>query len=282
MLTIRALEKTYPARGGAAPVAALQDIGLTVAPGAFFALLGPSGCGKTTLLQCLAGLETPDAGIIEIGGLPIFDAAKGIAVPANRRGLGMVFQSYAIWPHMTVAENVAFPLLHGGAGLSKETVRARVMEALARVKLTGFASRLAPHLSGGQQQRVALARAIVHAPRLLLLDEPLSNLDARLRDEMRVELRQLVKALGITTIFVTHDQTEAMSMADEIALLRNGRVVQRGTSEDFYFPARRVPSRPISWASAMSCPAASSRHAQAAAQYSRPASARSPAATSRD
>jgi len=169
-----------------------------------------------------------------MGGKTVFSSEENIVVPANKRDLGMVFQSYAIWPHMTVFENVAFPLIHGPRKAAKAEIAPRVKEALARVKLDHLSDRPAPLLSGGQQQRVALARALVHAPRLLLLDEPLSNLDAKLRDLMRSELRALVKSLGITTIFVTHDQVEAMSMSDRVALMRDGRIEQIGAPRDIY------------------------------------------------
>lgn len=235
MLTIDGLQKTYAARGGGQPVHALRGVSCHVEQGEFFALLGPSGCGKTTMLQSIAGLETPDRGEIRIGDRTVFNPDKSVFVPASQRKLGMVFQSYAIWPHMTVFDNVAFPLVHGAGKVAGSDIRARVMTALERVKLTEYADRLAPHLSGGQQQRVALARAIVHEPRLLLLDEPLSNLDARLRDTMREELRRLVKSLGITTIFVTHDQVEAMGMADRVAVLQGGSVVQIGPPEEIYY-----------------------------------------------
>ena len=169
-----------------------------------------------------------------MGGQTVFAADQSIVVPANKRDLGMVFQSYAIWPHMTVFENVAFPLEHGPRKAAKSDIAPRVRKALERVQLAHLSDRPAPLLSGGQQQRVALARALVHAPRLLLLDEPLSNLDAKLRDLMRIELRALVKSLGITTIFVTHDQVEAMSMSDRVALMRDGRIVQIGAPRDIY------------------------------------------------
>jgi iron(III) transport system ATP-binding protein len=233
VLSVRNLTKTYPGPDGA-PVTAIGGISFDVAKGEFFTLLGPSGCGKTTTLQCLAGLETPSSGAIEMAGRAVYCSERRVLVPANRRNLGMVFQSYAIWPHMTVFENVAFPLVHGPNKPPPDRVRPLVMQALDRVKLGDFHDRPSPHLSGGQQQRIALARALVHEPGLLLLDEPLSNLDAKLRDSMRVEIRQLVKSLGITTIFVTHDQMEAMSMSDTIQLMRAGRIVQRGAPRDVY------------------------------------------------
>ncbi|MEO8856638.1 MAG: ABC transporter ATP-binding protein, partial [Burkholderiaceae bacterium] len=233
VLTVEALSKVYASSAGpSAP--ALDGVSFEVGEGEFFTLLGPSGCGKTTTLQCIAGLEEPSGGRITMGGQTVFSTDPKVLVPANRRDLGMVFQSYAIWPHMTVFDNVAFPLIHGPRKAAKSDIPARVHEALARVQLDHLADRPAPMLSGGQQQRVALARALVHAPRLLLLDEPLSNLDAKLRDLMRGELRSLVKSLGITTIFVTHDQVEAMSMSDRVALMRDGRIAQLGAPRDIY------------------------------------------------
>jgi iron(III) transport system ATP-binding protein len=209
-------------------------VSFDVAKGDFFTLLGPSGCGKSTTLQCIAGLETPDEGEIEMDGEVVLCTRRKLLVPANRRNIGMIFQSYAIWPHLSVFDNVAFPLVHGQQRVRGTDVKRRVMQALEMVQLADYAERPSPHLSGGQQQRVALARALVHEPRLLLLDEPLSNLDAKLRDAMRVELRLLVKSLGITTVFVTHDQLEAMSMSDQIALMRAGKVVQLGAPRDVY------------------------------------------------
>jgi iron(III) transport system ATP-binding protein len=233
MLTVESLKKAYRSSGSDA-AAALNGVSFQVRQGDFFTLLGPSGCGKTTTLQCIAGLEKPDAGRITMGGEAVFCSEKQIMVPANRRSLGMVFQSYAIWPHMTVFENVAFPLVYGVNKVPSAEVKERVDRALSRVKLENFAGRPAPLLSGGQQQRVALARALVHEPRLLLLDEPLSNLDAKLRDMMRVELRQLVKSLGITTIFVTHDQTEALAMSDDLVLMRQGQIIQQGSPREIF------------------------------------------------
>ena len=233
VLRVESLVKVYPASGGDGP-RALDKVSFDVAEGEFFTLLGPSGCGKTTTLQCVAGLEIPTFGSISMGGETVFSSEHNLVVPANRRDLGMVFQSYAIWPHMTVFENVAFPLLHGPRKTEKAEIVARVQAALQRVKLEHLSDRPAPLLSGGQQQRVALARALVNAPRLLLLDEPLSNLDAKLRDQMRIELRGLVKSLGITTIFVTHDQVEAMGMSDRVALMRDGQIVQIGAPRDIY------------------------------------------------
>ncbi|WP_274630792.1 ABC transporter ATP-binding protein [Arvimicrobium flavum] len=238
MLQIRNLEKHYPSSSSRPVMKAIDTISFDVAKGDFFTLLGPSGCGKTTTLQCIAGLEQPTGGEILMGGDVVYSSASRTIVAPNRRNLGMIFQSYAIWPHKTVFENVAFPLVHGQQRVGREEVRRRVMDALDLVKLADLADRPSPFLSGGQQQRVALARAVVHRPRLLLLDEPLSNLDAKLRDEMRVELRRLVKELGITTIFVTHDQIEAMAMSDQIVLMRSGKIVQRGTPRELYLSPR--------------------------------------------
>lgn len=214
----------------------VSEADFTLAPGAFFTLLGPSGCGKTTTLRCVAGLEQPDRGVIRLGDTTLFDGANGTNVPLNRRNIGMVFQSYAIWPHMTVAENVAFPLrVAKDRKFSKDEITTLVREALRRVDLDGFQTRSATRLSGGQQQRVALARAIVRQPKLLLLDEPLSNLDATLRDEMRNELKRLQKEVGVTTVYVTHDQAEALEMSDIIAVMDKGHIVQMAAPRDIYF-----------------------------------------------
>jgi iron(III) transport system ATP-binding protein len=195
-------------------------------------LLGPSGCGKTTTMRCIAGLDTPSAGRIEIADTPVFDAAAGINVPVERRHVGMVFQSYAIWPHLTVFQNVAFPLEIQRVG--KAETAERVHDMLALVGLGDFATRGASQLSGGQMQRVALARSLINKPAVLLLDEPLSNLDARLRDYLRVQLREIQMQLAITAIYVTHDQHEALALADEIVVLRAGTVLQRGEPIELY------------------------------------------------
>ncbi len=238
MLRVAGLKKSFiTERHG---FIAVRGVSFTIATGEFFTLLGPSGCGKTTTLQCIAGLETPDAGEIAIADTTVFSSRDRIDVPANRRDLGMVFQSYAIWPHMTVFDNVAFPLIYGHRRTPAADVRGKVTRALELVKLASLADRPSPFLSGGQQQRVALARALVHEPRLLLLDAPLSNLDARLRDEMRVELRQLTRLLDMTTIYVTHDQVEALAMSDRIALMRDGVIVQEGPPRDVYFHPRET------------------------------------------
>ena len=214
----------------------IREASFALEPGAFFTMLGPSGCGKTTTLRCIAGLEMPDDGRITVDGRTLFDSAAKINVPVEQRAVGMVFQSYAIWPHMTVAENVAFPLtVTKHRRYSKAEIEEAVARALAIVDLDGFQERPAPRLSGGQQQRVALARAVVHEPRLLLLDEPLSNLDAQLRDEMRSELKRLQSKIGITTIYVTHDQSEALALSDTIAVIDQGRIRQVGSPQDIYF-----------------------------------------------
>jgi iron(III) transport system ATP-binding protein len=232
VLKVADLKKSFTTDGRGVP--AVRGVSFDVPEGEFYTLLGPSGCGKTTSLNCIAGLETPDSGEIIIGGATVYSSRDRVAVPAHRRGIGMVFQSYAIWPHMKVFDNVAFPLLHGRQSMRKSEVEERVKTALSLVRLEEFAQRPAPFLSGGQQQRVALARALVQEPKLMLLDEPLSNLDAKLREEMRLELRQLVKRLRITTIYVTHDQVEALSMSDRIGLMLDGALVQEGVPREMY------------------------------------------------
>jgi ABC-type Fe3+/spermidine/putrescine transport system ATPase subunit len=212
--------------------AAVAELSLAVAKGESVTLLGPSGCGKTTTLRMVAGLETADAGRIEIDGVVVYDAASGVNLPPERRNIGMVFQSYAIWPHMTVAQNVGFPL--AVRRVSSVEIGERVRKALATVGLSGFGDRPATQLSGGQQQRVALARALIHEPAVLLLDEPLSNLDVKLREQMRMELKLLQNRLGLTFINVTHDQVEALSVSDRIAIMNNGRIEQVGSPRDLY------------------------------------------------
>ena len=232
MLKVVNLKKSYTSEAG--KVGAVEGVDFEVQAGEVFALLGPSGCGKTTTLRCIAGLETPDGGEIWIGDRPIYNGQTKLIVPIHRRGVGMVFQSYAIWPHMTVFDNVAFPLVRGGFRVSKSEVKERVNNALRLVQMDGLGDRPAPLLSGGQQQRVALARALVYEPAVLLLDEPLSNLDAKLRQGMRLELRELVTRLHVTTIFVTHDQEEALVLADRIAVMQDGLLKQIGSSRDIY------------------------------------------------
>ena len=218
-LDVRGLVVRYGA------VRVVDGISFGVAEGEFVSLLGPSGCGKTTTLRCIAGLEDAAAGEIRIG--PDLVVARGRDVPPEKRGVNMVFQSYAVWPHMTVADNV-------GYGVHGSGKAARVAEALRLVGLQAFAARYGTELSGGQQQRVAVARAVVTEPRLLLFDEPLSNLDAGLRERMRTELVQLQRRLGRTSVYVTHDQGEAMAMSDRIILMNGGRIVQQGTPRDLY------------------------------------------------
>jgi len=239
LLSVQHLSTDYRSAHGQI-VKAVQDVSFTVGEGRLFTLLGPSGCGKTTTLRSIAGLERPTAGEISVSGRLVSSAATGVFVPPNRRGFGMVFQSYAIWPHMNVFQNTAFPLEAGGRRLSKAQVRERVMRVLGAVQLDHLADRPATALSGGQQQRLALARALVMEPPLLLLDEPLSNLDAKLREKMRFELKRLQRDLKVTTIYVTHDQSEALALSHEIAVMHEGRIQQLGSPRDIYErPANR-------------------------------------------
>ncbi len=220
---------------GSERIQALRGVSLEIKGGEFFTLLGPSGCGKTTLLRCIAGLERPDQGEITVGGKLFFSHSPLQALPSHQRNIGMVFQSYAIWPHMSVFENVAYPLRYGEhKRFTKEEIRSRVVKSLARVHMDSLADRPATQLSGGQQQRVALARALVNDPQVVLLDEPLVNLDAKLREEMRAELRDLLHGLGTTVVYVTHDQAEALNMSDRMAILVDGQVMQIGTPVDIY------------------------------------------------
>lgn len=231
MIEVKNLSKRYSATGTKVVV---RGVSFKVQEGQFYSLLGPSGCGKTTTLRCVAGLELPDDGEITIGDRVVFRGQK-VNVPAYSRGIGMVFQSYAIWPHLTVFENTAFPLTTGRRRYSQAEIRKRVLTTLEFVGLNGFEERSATLLSGGQQQRLALARAIIAEPRVLLLDEPLSNLDAKLREQMREELRKLQQRLGITTLYVTHDQVEALSMSDRIAVMNDGVIMQEGPPEEIYY-----------------------------------------------
>ncbi|MCW5687203.1 MAG: ABC transporter ATP-binding protein [Pseudolabrys sp.] len=236
-LEVNGLRKIYTNVEGIA--GGIHDATFQLPAGTFFTLLGPSGCGKTTTLRCIAGLERPDVGVVRVGDRTFFDSERHIDVALNRRQIGMVFQSYAIWPHMSVIENVSFPLrVAKDRRYSRDEIRSMSLKALATVDLEGFADRSATRLSGGQQQRVALARAIVREPKLLLLDEPLSNLDAALRDNMRKELKRLQRQIGVTTVYVTHDQAEALEMSDKIAVLNAGEVVQIDTPDGIYFRPR--------------------------------------------
>ncbi len=213
-------------------VPAVDRVNFSIEAGEIFTLLGPSGCGKTTTLRLAAGLEEPDDGEIVINGIHAAAPARGVFIAPDKRQLGMVFQSYAIWPHLTVFENVAFPLRVRGESASD--IKQRVVQALNTVGLAGLDNRGATELSGGQQQRVALARAIVYEPSILLLDEPLSNLDAKLREQMRLEIRALQKALKLTVLYVTHDQAEAMTLSDRIAVVHAGRFEQVGSPAEVY------------------------------------------------
>src|SRR5438067_7033773 len=231
VLIVKELYTVYASDRGP-PVRAVQNVSFEVPEGKLFTLLGPSGCGKTTTLRSIAGLEKPTAGEIEVGARVVYSSDRGIFVAPNKRNFGMVFQSYAIWPHMNVFQNVAFPL--EVRKLGKRDIREKVMRVLQAVQLDHLVDREATKLSGGQQQRLALARALVVEPQLLLLDEPLSNLDAKLRDRMRTELKRLQRELNLTTIYVTHDQSEALALSHEIAVMNEGRVVQIGTPREIY------------------------------------------------
>jgi iron(III) transport system ATP-binding protein len=231
VLSVKGLNTEYKSATGS--VRAAQDVSFEVEKGEFFTLLGPSGCGKTTTLRSIAGLERPVSGEIAVNGRIVFSSSRNVFVPLNKRNFGMVFQSYAIWPHMTVFDNAAFPLQVRGGVASRE-IKTRTMKVLETMGLAEFAERDATKLSGGQQQRLALARAIVMEPELLLLDEPLSNLDAKLRERMRFELKRIQRELGVTTIYVTHDQAEALAMSHEIAVMNEGRIVQIGSPRAIY------------------------------------------------
>jgi iron(III) transport system ATP-binding protein len=232
MISIRRLHKRFIVSDGV--VAAIKSLTLEVAEGELFVIVGASGSGKTTLLRCIAGLETPDGGEISIAGKVVSSDDPPTWVAPQQRKLGMVFQSYAVWPHLTVSQNIALPLAEGSQRIAKSEVAQRVKEALRLVQLEEQADRPATLLSGGQQQRVALARAVAVNSRLLLMDEPLSNLDARLREEVRGKIRELAKQLGSTVLYVTHDQIEAMAIADKIALMQAGELLQVGSPIEIY------------------------------------------------
>lgn len=225
-ISIRHVSKNFPLLPGAPKAPAVDDISLEIAPGELFFLLGPSGCGKTTLLRMIAGFIEPSAGAI------LFNSHDITALPPNKRNAGMVFQSYALWPHLTVWQNVAFGL--DVRGIQPSEQEGRILEALRLVRMDAYKDRKPNQLSGGQQQRVALARSLVVRPDVLLLDEPLSNLDSKLRVELRSEIRRICKESGITTVYVTHDQKEALSMADRMAILRSGRILELGAPEELY------------------------------------------------
>jgi iron(III) transport system ATP-binding protein len=231
-LVVEDLHKTYHSKDES--VIAVDGVSFEVPAGSFFTLLGSSGCGKTTSLRSVAGLEQPTQGKITLGGQVVYQHGRRKNVPTARRDIGMVFQSYAIWPHMTVFKNVAFPLHVESHRPPRAEIKRRVEEALAAVQLDGLEGRMATQLSGGQQQRLAFARALVRQPKVLLLDEPLSNLDAKLRGQMRAEMRELQRRIGITTLYVTHDQMEALSMSNRIAVMSQGKIVQEGTPREIY------------------------------------------------
>jgi iron(III) transport system ATP-binding protein len=233
-LGVSDLEKRYA--GAEDGQRAVDGVSFEIEEGQFYTLLGPSGCGKTTTLRCVAGLERTDAGTIVLGGRVVSSHSPKTFVRPDERDIGMVFQSYAIWPHMTVYENVAFPLRSatGKHRVRRSDIPDRVMEALETVQLKAFAERPATKLSGGQQQRLALARSLARRPKLLLLDEPLSNLDASLRELMRTELRRLQRQVGVTTLYVTHDQAEALSMSNRVAVMENGKIVQEARPRQLY------------------------------------------------
>jgi iron(III) transport system ATP-binding protein len=211
---------------------AVDDVSFRIAAGEIVVLLGPSGCGKTTTLRCIAGLEHPTAGTISIGPDVVSAPERGVSVPSRLRNIGMVFQSYAVWPHMTVKQNVAYPLRH--RKVARDDIDARCAEVLELVGLGEYASRPVTQLSGGQMQRVALARALVYRPQLLLLDEPLSNLDAKLRLRLRDELRRIIKGAGVTALYVTHDQAEAVVLGDRIGVMEHGKLMQMSAPVDLY------------------------------------------------
>jgi len=233
VLSVSGLTKTYHTSHG--DVQASKRLSFDLNEGEVLALVGPSGCGKTTALRCVAGLEEPDAGTITIGDDTLYSSERGVAVTPENRPVGMVFQSYAIWPHMTVFQNVAYPHVVSRPKPSSAVIKESVRDALERVRISELADRRATMLSGGQQQRVAIARALMRGARVLLFDEPLSNLDAKLREEMRSELRTLFKSMGATVLYVTHDLGEALAISDRVIVLESGSIAQEGTPDDIYF-----------------------------------------------
>ena len=235
VVSVRGLRKVYRAKTktSAGEVVAVDDVDLTVGQGELVVLLGPSGCGKTTLLRSIAGLETPSSGEIEIGGSHVYSARSRINLPPEARRIGMMFQSYALWPHMTVFANIAYPLKEK-SGYGREEVESRVAELLGRLGIQGLEKRYPGELSGGQAQRVALARALSASPSILLFDEPLSNVDAKVRRRLRAELREVKQLTGFAGVYVTHDQEEAMELADRLAVMENGNIRQIGSPRDVY------------------------------------------------
>jgi iron(III) transport system ATP-binding protein len=238
-LQIESLVKRYDA---SSQVRAVDEVSLTVQPGEMLVLLGPSGCGKTTLLRCVAGLEQAQAGRIILEGRTVFDGARGLNIPTHQRDIGMVFQNYSLWPHMSVRENIEYPLTARGS--TRERKQSRVEEMLEVVQCKHLADRIPAMLSGGQQQRIALARALASRPKIMLLDEPLSNLDALLRVELRAHLRTIHREVGFTGIYVTHDQVEAFNLGTRVAVMRAGKIEQLGSARDvFERPATEVVAR---------------------------------------
>jgi iron(III) transport system ATP-binding protein len=226
---IRSLTKRF---GGKVPTTAIDNLDLEIEEGEFLVLLGPSGCGKTTTLRCIAGLETADEGAISFADRAVFDAARGVNVPPNKRNIGMVFQSYALWPHMTVRKNIGYPLRT--RRIKREQAAQWIEEVAALVDTTALLDRYPAQLSGGQQQRIALARGLVARPDLVLFDEPLSNLDARLRDQVRTEIHELHGRLGFTAVYVTHDQVEALALGDRLAIMRAGAIEQLAAPDEIF------------------------------------------------
>lgn len=251
LVAIRNLSKRF-ARKGAEDVVAIDDVDLDVHKGEFTVLIGPSGCGKTTLLRCIAGLEDPDHGSIQIGQQIVYDSATNVFLPPEKRPISMVFQSYALWPHMTAFDNVRYPLTTGRNRVPKSEQRDRVRQALTTVGIPELLDRYPKQMSGGQQQRVALARALITNTDLILFDEPLSNVDAKVREQLRIELLAMQDRLGFAAIFVTHDQTEAMVLGDTIAVLGGGRIAQLGSPREVYArPANRYVARFIGTANSV-------------------------------
>ena len=235
MIKVSGLHKTYHVQqGDVHKVRAVNGISFEIPTGSFFSLLGPSGCGKSTTLRCVAGLERPEAGEMTIGDQVVFAAEKKRFVLPDKRDVGMVYQSYAIWPHMNVYDNVGYPLQVRWKKQPAKEIREKVREGLRMVGLEGCEERHSTQLSGGQQQRVAVARALVQEPKALLMDEPLSNLDAKLREQMRVELAELLSRLKLTTLYVTHDQLEAFTLSQAIGVMNDGVIVQKGVPLEIY------------------------------------------------